>query len=215
MESCFVPNSAKNDGRCDCPGNCADEEGRFTCPSGFGRNEPTPGTDECFCPFTCEESHIIRTELDLSQCPGSVADFDCQFTIFEASNAGVDACEFCAGVTGNDDIAIFCRAFLSACSQYCPPQTASLKSSAPRVTPKMRERLEALLVAIHDPPKMMALGFNQTRKAPTTPKAPTPSPAPAASATPTSKQSARRLERKLSESLPVGSSGDLLTRSGV
>ena len=52
MESCFVPNSAKNDGRCDCPGNCDDEEGRFTCPSGL---EPTPGTDECFCPQSCGE----------------------------------------------------------------------------------------------------------------------------------------------------------------
>ena len=171
---CHIPRSAIRDGRCDCPGECDDEEGSFTC----NEFEPVPNTNECFCFFQC----LGSIELDLSPCPGSFLEGFCKNFI---RNNGPSICE----ITG----------FQQTCAEYCPPQTASLNSGV-TITPKMREEIEALSVAPYDrskAEKLMAVALNQTQKALQSP------------AKPKSKQSARA-ERKLSESLPSGSGGNLL-----
>jgi len=92
-----------------------------------------------------------------------------------------------------------CEFIQDICAEYCPPQTASLNSGVAMVTPKMREEIEALHLGPAE--KLLAVALNQTQKALRSP------------AQPHSKQrtqAARRAERKLSESLPFGSSGNLL-----
>lgn len=169
---CHVPSSAIKDGRCDCPAECDDEEGSFTCNS----FDPAPNTDECFCFSRC----LGSIELDLSPCPGSFTEGFCKNLILIN---GPSVCEFIQDI----------------CAEYCPPQTASLNSGVAMVTPKMREEIEALHLG-PKAEKLLAVALNQTQKA-------LRSPAPHSKQR---TQAARRAERKLSESLPFGSSGNLL-----
>lgn len=170
---CHVPSSAIKDGRCDCPAECDDEEGSFTCNS----FDPAPNTDECFCFSRC----LGSIELDLSPCPGSFTEGFCKNLILIN---GPSVCEFIQDI----------------CAEYCPPQTASLNSGVAMVTPKMREEIEALHLGPAE--KLLAVALNQTQKA-------LRSPAPHSKQR---TQAARRAERKLSESLPFGSSG---VRQGI